>query len=268
MRTLESLMSLEGRVALVTGGAGHLGGAVVEALLERGAIVALSDLEPDVCAKRVDELERFSQAGRLAWLEADLSDHAATRSLVRRCIERHGALDVLFHCAAYVGTTSVPGWSAPLAEQTVEAWDAGLRVNLTAAFVLAQEAALALARSGHGSVVFMGSIYGVVGPNLSLYEGTKMQNPAAYGASKGGLLQLVRYLATTMAPRVRVNALSPGGVWRDHPKEFHERYRDRTPLGRMATEEDIKGAAAFLASDLSAYVTGHNLAVDGGWTAW
>ena len=95
-----------------------------------------------------------------------------------------------------------------------------------------------------------------------------MANPMAYGASKGGLLQLVRYLATTLAPRVRVNAISPGGVERGQPAAFVERYTARTPLGRMATEEDVKGAVAFLASDLSAYVTGHNLVIDGGWTTW
>ena len=95
-----------------------------------------------------------------------------------------------------------------------------------------------------------------------------MANPAGYAASKGGLLQLTRYLATLLAPRVRVNAISPGGVWRDQPEAFHQRYLARTPLGRMATEEDLKGAIAYLASDLSAYVTGHNLVVDGGWTAW
>ena len=95
-----------------------------------------------------------------------------------------------------------------------------------------------------------------------------MANPAGFGASKGGLLQLTRYLATTLAPRVRVNCISPGGVWRDQPSGFRERYESRTPLGRMATEEDIKGAVAYLASDLSAYVTGQNLVVDGGWTIW
>jgi NAD(P)-dependent dehydrogenase (short-subunit alcohol dehydrogenase family) len=95
-----------------------------------------------------------------------------------------------------------------------------------------------------------------------------MQHPAAYGASKAGLLQLTRYFASVLAPQVRVNALTPGGVWRDQPNAFHERYKERTPMARMAVEEDFKGAAAYLASDLSAYVTGQNLVVDGGWTAW
>ena len=95
-----------------------------------------------------------------------------------------------------------------------------------------------------------------------------MKHPAAYGASKAGLIQLARYFATILAPRIRVNAITPGGVWRNQSEKFHARYKQRTPLGRMATEEDLKGAVAYLASDLSRYVTGQNLIVDGGWTAW
>ena len=95
-----------------------------------------------------------------------------------------------------------------------------------------------------------------------------MANPAGYGVSKGGLLQLTRYLATSFAPDIRVNSISPGGVWRDQPKEFRQRYTANTPLARMASEEDLKGAVAYLASDLSSYVMGHNLVVDGGITTW
>ena len=95
-----------------------------------------------------------------------------------------------------------------------------------------------------------------------------MGNPAGYAASKGGLIQLTRWLATVLAPDVRVNAIIPGGIWRNQPETFREQYVARTPLGRMGAEEDLKGAAAYLASDLSAYVTGQNLIVDGGWTAW
>ena len=95
-----------------------------------------------------------------------------------------------------------------------------------------------------------------------------MGNPAAYAASKGGLLQLTRWLSTVVAPDVRVNAVSPGGVWRNQPAEFVKRFIDRTPLKRMATEEDFKGIIAYLSSDLSSYVTGQNIIVDGGWTVW
>ena len=118
------------------------------------------------------------------------------------------------------------------------------------------------------TIVLMSSIYGHVAPDMRLYEGTTLQNPAAYGASKAGLGQLGRYLAAVCAPHVRVNTVTPGGVWRNQPKSFVERYERRVPLGRMAREDDLTGAVAFLASDLSSYVTGHDLVVDGGWTAW
>ncbi len=250
-RPLPELGDLSGRRALVAGGAGQLGRVCVETLAELGAAVAVVDLSADADGIR-----------------ADLADEHETRRAVREAAERLGGLDVLVHCAALVGQDELPGWSVPFEEQTVDAWEAALRVNLTSAFVLVHEAREQLGVSGYSSVILFGSIYGVVGPDGSLYEGTGMANPTAYGASKGGLLQLVRYLATTLAPRVRVNAISPGGVERGQPAAFVERYRARTPLGRMATEEDVKGALAYLASDLSAYVTGHNLVVDGGWTAW
>ena len=171
-------------------------------------------------------------------------------------------------CAALVGTSDLKGWSTPFLEQNSDTWRLALEVNLTAQFVLTQACAEALAASGHGSVVNIGSIYGMGGPDMRLYENTTMGNPAAYAASKGGLLQLTRWLATVLAPDVRVNAITPGGIWRRQPEVFCARYATRTPLRRMATEEDLKGAVAYLASDLSAYVTGHNLVVDGGWTVW
>ena len=119
-----------------------------------------------------------------------------------------------------------------------------------------------------GAIINVASIYGQLGPDWSLYEGTQMANPAAYAASKGGLIQLTRWLATTLSPTVRVNAISPGGVKRGQPQAFVERYEARTPLARMAQEQDFKGAIGFLASDLSEYMTGQILNVDGGFSAW
>ncbi len=260
-RTLRELGDLSGRRALVAGGAGHIGAAVCAALAELGASLAVLDAD----GPGADELARGLEG---VALECDLEDESATRHAVEEAKTRLGGVDVLVHCAALVGTTELDGWGVPFPEQTVASWDKALRVNLTSAFVLVQEAREALTASRHGSVILFGSIYGMVGPDFGLYEGTAMTNPTAYGASKGGVLQLVRYLATTLAPDVRVNAISPGGIERAQPAAFQERYRARAPLGRMATEEDVKGAVAFLASDLSSYVTGHNLVVDGGWTAW
>jgi len=267
-RSLAQLTDLSGRRALVTGGAGHIGRAISEALIELGATVAILDREAAACQREAERFSRLRQKGSAIALPCDLSSEQATREAIRQASRTMGGLGILIHCAAYVGSTPMPGWSVPFERQTVDAWEAAMRVNLTSAFVMVQEAKESLVASGHGSVIFVASTYGIVGPDFRLYEGTTMANPAAYGASKGGVLQLMRYFATLLAPRVRVNAISPGGVWRDQPEAFHQQYIARTPLARMAAEEDLKGAAAYLASDLSSYVTGHNLVVDGGWTAW
>lgn len=266
-RSIRELMGLSGRRALVTGGTGHLGRIAAEALSELGATVAVMDVGASACDQEAARLSR-GRRGRAVPIACDVSDEAKTRRAIRLAASKMHGLDILVHCAAYVGTTRANGWACAFDEQTVRAWDAAMRVNLTAAFVMAQEARVLLAASGHGSVILFASIYGLVGPDERLYAETSMGHPAGYDASKGGLLQLTRYLASVLAPRVRVNAISPGGVLRGQPKAFQDRYVARTPMGRMATEEDVKGAVAYLASDLSAYVTGHNLVVDGGWTAW
>lgn len=269
MRSIHDLLSLQGRRALVTGGAGHIGLAAAEALLEAGARVALLDLDA-AAAARCAEGFNARWPGMAHAIGCDLADETATRRAARQAIEAMGGLDILVHSAAFVGTTKMAGWAVPFGEQTVAAWDAGMRVNLTSAFVLTQEARQALTASGHGSVIFVSSIYGVVGSDAAVYAGTGMNadRVLAYSASKGGLLQLMRHLSALMAPAVRVNAISPGGIERGQPEAFRRQYAARTPLKRLGTEEDMKGAVAFLASDLSAYVTGQNLMVDGGWTAW
>ena len=267
MKSIKELMDLTGRTALVTGGAGHIGQAFCDALAESGANVAVLDVDKG----RVDET-----AARVAgqWsvktmgMALDLADEKAVVATPGKVAAKLGGLDILVNCAAFVGTSRLTGWGVPFEEQSVGTWRAALETNLTAPFALIQAAAPWLRESGHGSIVNIGSTYGVVGPDMSLYDDTKMGNPAAYGASKGGLIQLTRYLSTVLAPEVRVNCICPGGVARGQDPKFVARYEARTPMGRMATEEDMKGALLYLASDLSAYVTGQNLLVDGGWTAW
>ena len=267
MRTTRELLRLDGRVALVTGGAGHLGLAIGEALVEAGARVAVADRDEGACAARAKELNAHGGTDAFG-IADDLADHEAPARLVARCLERWGRLDILVNNAAFTGASGLPGYAVPFAAQSVAAWDAALRVNLTAPFLLIQAAREAMSANGAGSVINVSSIYGSVGPNMSLYAGTAMGNPAAYGASKAGLEQLTRYAATALAPHVRVNAIAPGGIERGQAAAFQERYDALTPLGRMATEEDFKGAALFLASDASRYVTGQTLMVDGGFSAW
>lgn len=265
MRKLSELLDLSGHVALVTGGAGHIGRAICETLAEQGCALAVLDraVPEALCTDLADRFGVRAEA-----VVVDLADETAVRAAVADVVERFGRLDILVNNAAFVGTSDLQGWATSFAEQSAETWRRAIEVNLTAAFVLCQAAAPALAASGHGSIVNIGSIYGVAGPDWRLYEGTAMGNPAAYAASKGGLIQFTRWLSTTLAPAVRVNAVSPGGVERGQAAEFLARYEARAPLGRMAVEEDFKGVVALLASDAGAYITGQNILVDGGWSVW
>jgi NAD(P)-dependent dehydrogenase (short-subunit alcohol dehydrogenase family) len=265
MRSLKELMNLQGRVALITGGAGHIGAAIGDGLAELGASIAVLDMgECEVAANRLRDSYNVSTLP----IQIDLNDEAAVRAAPGEVVGQLGRLDILVNCAGFGRSAKLEGWVTPFEQQSADTWRKALEVNLTASFVLTQACTEALRASGHGSVINVASIYGMVGPDMRLYEGSDRGNPAAYAASKGGLLQITRWLATVLAPDIRVNAITPGGVWRNQPQDFLDRYNYRTPMGRMATEEDLKGAAAYLASDLSAYVTGHNLVVDGGWTAW
>jgi NAD(P)-dependent dehydrogenase (short-subunit alcohol dehydrogenase family) len=267
MRSLAELQRLDGRVAVVTGGGGHLGRAMAAALAEMGASLVLVDVDGASVEAAASSLAAAGAPAAHA-MALDLTADGAAAAVVGAARDAFGRLDVVVNNAALTGASGVAGYAVPFGEQSLEAWQAALDVNLTAAFSLVHAARDALAEHGVGSVVNVASIYGLVGPNLNLYTGTTMGNPAAYAATKGGLIQLTRYLATVLAPAVRVNAIAPGGVARNQDAAFVERYERLTPLGRMATEEDVKGAVAFLASDASAYVTGQVLAIDGGWTAW
>ncbi len=266
-RSVKQLLDLHGRNALVIGGTGHVGSIVVETLVELGCLVTTLDIA-ETNPQSNDYIQDNIPKGNVKHITCDISDEEKLRNTIKACSFESNKLDIVIHCAGYVGTSDAPGWSVPFESQSAQTFNDALNVNLTSAFIIAQETKPLLDNSTDGSLIFFSSIYALVGSDTRLYSDTGMHNPIGYGVSKSGLLQLTRHLATTMAPTTRVNAISPGGIWRDQPDKFHENYSSKTPLSRMATEEDIKGAVAYLASDLSKYVTGLNLIVDGGWTIW
>lgn len=268
MRTVKELMELRGRSAIVTGGAGHIGLAICETLMELGANVAVLDIDEEACNRRCEDLNKYGYDSRAIASSVDLSDIDMTRRTIEKTANKLGSLDIIIHSAAFVGTTKYPGWAVPFETQSIEAWDTAMRVNLSSVFIIAQAAQKAMSVSGNASIILISSIYGMVGPDNRIYEGTEMVTPAAYAASKGGIIQMTKYLGTILAPRIRVNCITAGGVERGQAISFKDRYIKKTPLNRMAVEEDFKGAIAYLASGLSSYVTGTNLIVDGGWTAW
>ncbi|MHB1530108.1 MAG: SDR family oxidoreductase [Acidiferrobacteraceae bacterium] len=267
MTTIANLMNLKGRRALVTGAAGHIGWAISETLAELGADLVLVDQPGASYGTLIEELEQ-KWRGRVQTFDCDLELEGERKRLLQSITQQEDGLDILINNAAFSAPPGLQGWVTDFEHQSVEAWRRALEVNVTAAFDLCRGLLPLLKQSKGGSIINIASIYGAYGPDYRLYEGTDMGNPAAYGVAKGGLIQFTRWLSTTSAPKVRANAISPGGVFRNQPKVFVERYEARTPLGRMATEDDFRGAIAYLASDLSLYVTGQNLLVDGGWGVW
>ncbi len=267
MSKLTSLMNLTGRRALITGANGGLGKVMAQTLAELGCDLLLLDRPGCDFSALLTDLAEYSSI-TIQTLECDLENEDARQHMIASLKADGCGLNILINNAAFVGTSGLSGWVAPFEEQSLTTWRRALEVNLTAVFHLCQAFAPELRAVGNGSIINIASIYGVHGPDWQLYEGTSMGNPAAYAASKGGVIQLSRWLSTTMAPEVRVNTVSPGGIFRSQPEVFVERYTRRTPLARMATEDDFCGVIAFLASDMSNYITGQNLIVDGGWGTW
>lgn len=267
MTTINKLMSLKGRQALITGATGSLGSVIADTLAELGAGLLLVDRPGSDLGSLTESLAQRWGAS-IQHRHCDLEQPEQRADLMTWVKTSCNGLNILVNNAAFVGTSELQGWAVPFEKQTVETWRRALEVNLTAVFDLCQGLTATLRAPEGASIVNIASIYGQYGPDWTLYEGTEMSNPAAYGVSKGGLIQLTRWLATTLAPGIRVNAISPGGIFRNQAESFVRRYQARTPLGRMATEDDFRGTIAYLASDLSMYVTGQNLAVDGGWGAW
>lgn len=260
-------MNLKGRVALITGATGGLGKVMADTLSELGADLILVDRPgADFQSLSDDLIPRWGVSIENRHCDLEQQDQ---RDELKDWLKSSGkGLNILINNAAFVGTSELQGWAVSFEQQTVECWRRALELNLTAAFDLCQSLMPMLKVAEGGCIINIASIYGEFGPDWSLYEGTSMSNPAAYGASKGGLIQLTRWLATTVAPHVRINAISPGGIFRNQPEKFVSRYEARTPLARMATEDDFRGTVAHLASDLSKYVTGQILRVDGGWGDW
>jgi len=267
MSVVKELINLSGRRALITGANGKLGRVMSSTLAELGCDLILVDLERASLSSLCKDLTD-AWGVQVEYYDCNLEEAESRAKLIAGLKIDWEQLNILVNNAALVGGSDLKGWSVPFEQQTIDTWRRALEVNLTAIFDLCQGLAPLLRKAKGASIVNIGSIYGFEGPDWSLYKGTTMSNPAAYAVSKGGLLQFTRWLSTTLSPSVRVNAISPGGIFRNQPHEFVMRYEKRTPLGRMAHEEDFCGAIAYLASDLSSYVTGQNLIVDGGWSMW
>ncbi len=267
MKNLAEQSNLKGRGALITGASGQLGRVFADTLAELGADLILVDLDLNQLASLKIELsEKWKINIDIA--SCDLENQVKRLELINEVLDSRKELNILVNNAAFVGTSSLEGWNVPFQQQSIDSWRRAMEVNLTSTFELCQGLYPIMKEAIGASIINITSIYGSYGPDWRMYEGTNMNNPAAYAASKGGLTQLTRWLSTTLAPDVRVNAISPGGIYRQQDPSFVAEYEYRTPLGRMAAPSDFAGSLAYLASDLSEYVTGHILEVNGGWSVW
>jgi NAD(P)-dependent dehydrogenase (short-subunit alcohol dehydrogenase family) len=259
----DSLFDLEGRVAVVTGGMGQLGSVYVQGLVERGMRVAVLDTASG-------ELPEGARA-----FAVDVTDKAALEKATRELESEWGVPHLLVNNAALDSPPDAPAEEVGPFESYPEAsFDEVMDVNVKGTFLCCQVVGGAMAREGRGSIVNVSSVYGLLSPVQDLYafrreRGETFVKPVAYSVSKSAILNLTRYLATYWAKQgVRVNTLTLAGVWNDQPREFLEAYAARVPMGRMLDAKEALGAVVFLASDASSYVTGSNLVVDGGWSAW
>ncbi|HZR26898.1 MAG TPA: SDR family oxidoreductase [Vicinamibacterales bacterium] len=257
------MFDLRGRVVIVTGGSGQLGRQFARALTDHGARVAVFDIAAPY------------PGGEPLALQVDVTDRASVERALAVVVSTLGVPAGLVNAAALDSPPDAPvEENGPFETYPEASWDRVMDVNVKGTMICCQVVGAEMAKAGRGSIVNISSIYGVVSPDQRIYEyrrraGAAFFKPVAYAASKSALLNLSRYLATYWAPRnVRVNTVTFGGVFNGQDAEFVGEYAKRVPLGRMAREDEYNGAVVFLLSDASSYMTGSNLVIDGGWTAW
>lgn len=268
---IQEIFSLENKVAVVTGALGLLGKNHCRALSEAGAIVIVTDLDDKKCREFAQSLGN-NHLGQ----SADITDPDSVKNLCRIVLQNFSRIDILVNNAAINDMFENPASAAELSmfeNYPLELWQKSLDVNLTGTFLCSQILGNEMAKKRSGSIINIASTYGISAPNQSIYkkeDGTQsFYKSAAYPVTKAGIISFTKFLAAYWGTKgIRVNSLSPGGVENGQEEYFIENYSKMTPLGRMAIPTDYQGAIIFLASDASSYMTGANLVVDGGWTAW
>ena len=264
MTQAHARFDLNGKVAWVVGGGGYLGAAVCRGLAEHGARVIVADMQKEAAVAVSGQL---TKEGLLAEAVAlDIGDEAAVVAAVDQITGRYSRLDIAINMTCH-------STGLPIEQMGLEDWSEGVRVTLGGAFVFSREAGRVMVAQSDGSIIHFGSMYGKVSPDPRIYATDHNVNPVDYGTAKAGIGQLVRYQAVMWgSSRVRVNAIVPGPfpnpAKQGGDTNFVKKLSDKTPLGRVGQAEEIVGAAIFLASDASSYVTGTEIVVDGGWTSW
>ncbi len=265
---LESL-NVRDKKIIITGSGGILGSVYAEGFSEQGADVAIIDLNEKLCREKASEIGK-KYGTRPLGISCDITSKEAVKTMVKKVMSEYGRIDVLVNNAA----AKSENFFSPFEEFPLSDWDKVMAVNVNGIFLCCQAVAKEMEKRKTGSIINISSIYGLVAPDQriykgALYEGKEINTPLIYSTSKGAVMSLTRYLATYLAPHnIRVNAVTPGGVFSGQNETFVKKYGEKCPLGRMARPEEIFSAVFFLACDASSYITGHNLIVDGGWSVW
>lgn len=282
MTDLPDLFDLSDQVAVVTGGAGLLGSEFCRTLVEAGARVIVADLNGKAAEEQASILNKTfhtpidqgTDIRAIGW-STDVTDRDSVIDLVETTLHHFKRLDILVNSAALdpkFDSENIGKHTNSFEDLPLTLWQQALDVNLTGMFLCCQAAARTMLERGRGTIINICSIYGVVGPDQRLYQeaaGPTQYKPVHYSVTKAGVLGLTRYLAAYYAGKnIRVNALTPGGIYNHHSDSFVQAYANRTVLGRMANKDEMNGALLYLASEASSYMTGANLVVDGGWTTW
>lgn len=267
MNFIQKKINLKNRWSLVTGSCGYLGSKIVHSLAELGSNIIILDLDKAKCDKLKNLISRKYKV-RVLSHTCNLELESERIKFIKFLDSKIKKLDIFINNASMVGSNSSVGWSAKFEKQSLESWRKSIEINLTSAFHLTQGLLKLLKKSNKASIVNISSIYGIYAPDMNLYSGTNINNPAGYSVSKAGLIQLTKWLSTTLSPSIRVNSIAPGGILRNQGKKFVQKYANGTPLKRMAKEEDIIGGVIFLSTSLSNYITGQVLVIDGGRGVW
>ena len=262
------MFRLDGKVGFVTGGARTLGYDMAEALAEAGADVAITSRTLANAEESAAKLARATGRDILP-LQLDVSDEAQVETAVAQALDHFGHIDILINNAGNVDSTPQ---TAPFEKRSLEDWQNVIDVNLTGVFLCGKHVvAKAMMPAKSGVIINIGSTAGIMGKDRRVYQGTDMGGATIdYHAAKGGVINMTRDQAVYLAPHgIRVNCINPGGFWRAQPEPFVKAFSALIPMGRMGQDrKELKGAALFLSSEASSYVTGHNLVVDGGLTIW
>ena len=263
MEKILKLLSLNKKLSLVTGANGKLGRVFCDTLSQLGSDLIIVDRNyKEINAQKSKISKKYKN--KIYAFDCNFEDLNERKYLIKEC-KKFKKLDLLINNAAFVGENDLLGWNANFSNQNLKTWERCMNVNLTSIFDLTKNLIPILMKSKDGNIINICSIYALHGPDWKMYKDTTLGNPAAYAVSKAGLLHFTKWLACTLAPTIRVNSISPGGLKRNQSDKFVKAYTNKTLLNRMAYEKDLIGAVIFLATNMSNYITGQNISVDGGW---